>query len=92
MAQPDSTYVLYNRQTGRYDVPAIEEIVSSRKKNCFISKHKNQSYHSLSRYKGKKFEWKLYQIEFFVALRPNASHGLVILEVSRLHITTHHSR
>jgi len=29
---------------------------------------------------------------FFVALRPNADHGLLILEVSRSHITTHHSR
>jgi len=29
---------------------------------------------------------------FFVVLRPNASHGLLILEVSRSHKTTHHSR
>ena len=29
---------------------------------------------------------------FCVALRPNAGHGLLILEVSRSHITTHHSR
>jgi hypothetical protein len=29
---------------------------------------------------------------FFVALRPNACHGLLILEVSRSHTTTHHSR
>jgi len=29
---------------------------------------------------------------FFVALRPNAGHGLLILEVSRSHSTTHHSR
>jgi len=29
---------------------------------------------------------------FFVALRPNAGHGLPILEVSRSHTTTHHSR
>ena len=29
---------------------------------------------------------------FFVALRPNASHGLLILEVSRSHTTTHHTR
>jgi hypothetical protein len=28
---------------------------------------------------------------FFVALRPNAGHGLLTLEVSRSH-TTHHSR
>ena len=27
-----------------------------------------------------------------VALRPNAGHGLLILEVSRSHKTTHHSR
>ena len=27
-----------------------------------------------------------------VALRPNACHGLLILEVSRSHTTTHHSR
>ena len=27
-----------------------------------------------------------------VALRPNAGHGLLILEVSRSHTTTHHSR
>ena len=29
---------------------------------------------------------------FSVALRPNASHGLLILEISRSHTTTHHSR
>jgi hypothetical protein len=29
---------------------------------------------------------------FAVALQPNAGHGLLILEVSRLHTTTHHSR
>jgi len=29
---------------------------------------------------------------FFVALRPNAVHGLLILDVSRSHTTTHHSR
>jgi hypothetical protein len=27
-----------------------------------------------------------------VALRPNAGHGLLILQVSRSHTTTHHSR
>jgi hypothetical protein len=31
-------------------------------------------------------------ILFSVALRPNAGHGLLILEVSRSHTTTHHSR
>jgi hypothetical protein len=35
----------------------------------------------------------LHHIYFFaVALRPNASHGLLILEVSRSHTTTHHSQ
>jgi len=29
---------------------------------------------------------------FAVALRPNAGHGLFILDVSRSHTTTHHSR
>ena len=29
---------------------------------------------------------------FVVALRPNKGHGLLILEVSRSHTTTHHSR
>jgi len=29
---------------------------------------------------------------FFVALRPNAGHGLLILDVSRSHTTTQHSR
>jgi len=29
---------------------------------------------------------------FPVALRPNAGHDLLILEVSRSHTTTHHSR
>jgi len=29
---------------------------------------------------------------FFVALRLNAGHGLLVLEVSRSHTTTHHSR
>ena len=34
----------------------------------------------------------IYLFIFAVALRPNASHGLLILEVSRSHTTTHHSR
>ena len=29
---------------------------------------------------------------FAVALRPNAGHGLLILEVSRSHTATHHSQ
>jgi len=29
---------------------------------------------------------------FSVALRPSAGHGLLILDVSRSHTTTHHSR
>ena len=29
---------------------------------------------------------------FFVALRPNVGHGLLIREVSRSHTTTHHNR
>jgi hypothetical protein len=34
----------------------------------------------------------MYSPFFFVALRPNASHGLLILEVSRSNTTPHHSR
>ena len=34
----------------------------------------------------------LSQTFFPVALRPNAGHGLLMLEVSRSHTTTHHSR
>ena len=35
----------------------------------------------------------IYIFFFFpVALRPNAGHDLLILEVSRSHTTTHHSR
>jgi hypothetical protein len=34
---------------------------------------------------------RAYLMVFFVALRPNAGHGLLILEVSRSH-TTHHIR
>jgi hypothetical protein len=30
------------------------------------------------------------ELFFSVALRPNAGHGLLILEVSRSHTTTHH--
>ena len=33
-----------------------------------------------------------YHLFFFVALRPNVGHGLLILEVSRSHTMTHHSR
>jgi hypothetical protein len=33
-----------------------------------------------------------YMVFFSVALRPNAGHGLLILEVSRSYTTTHHSR
>ena len=32
------------------------------------------------------------EVYFFVALRPNAGHDLLIFEVSRSHTTTHHSR
>jgi len=32
------------------------------------------------------------QFFFAVVLRPNACHGLLILEVSRSHTTMHHSR
>jgi len=34
----------------------------------------------------------IYLFIFAVALRPNAGHGLLVLEVSRSHTTTHHSR
>jgi len=34
----------------------------------------------------------VYNFFFAVALRPNAGHGLLILEVSRSHTTTHHSQ
>ena len=34
----------------------------------------------------------LYDFFFPVALRPNARHGLLILEISRSHTTTHHNR
>jgi len=34
----------------------------------------------------------LYNIFSLVALWPNAGHGLLILEVSGSHTTTHHSR
>jgi len=34
----------------------------------------------------------VYVLFFPVALRPNADYGLLILEVSRSHTTTHHSR
>ena len=34
----------------------------------------------------------LVHFKFFVALRPNAGHGLLNLEVSRSHTTTNHSR
>ena len=37
---------------------------------------------------------EIYRNKFFfvVALRPNAGHGLLILEVSRSHTMMHHSR
>ena len=37
-------------------------------------------------------EARAYYLSFSVALLPNASHGLLILEVSRSHTTTHHNR
>ena len=36
--------------------------------------------------------WTRCKLFFLVVLRPNAGHGLLILEVSRLHTTTYHSR
>jgi len=44
---------------------------------------------------GTDFNHLIYVTHFFffpVALRPNAGHGLLILEVSRSHTTTYHSR
>ena len=38
------------------------------------------------------FHFYIYASPFFVALRPNAGHGLLIIEVSRSHTTTHHIR
>ena len=42
------------------------------------------------------FAWAVFLVITFTpppeALRPNAGHGLLILEVSRSHTTTHHSR
>ena len=38
------------------------------------------------------FYFIIYFLFFFVALQPNACHGLLILEVSRSHTTTDHSR
>ena len=40
----------------------------------------------------KQVSFQYNYIFFTVALRPNAGHGLLILEVSRSHTTTHHSR
>jgi len=60
--------------------------------NIYMSlkrKHSNTEYEPTTT--GKKAHD---QDNFFfpVALRPNAGHGLLILEVSRSHTTTHHSR
>ena len=46
------------------------------------------------RVNGSSFPHSIDSHDFFcaVALRPNAGHGLLILEVSRSHTTTHHSR
>jgi hypothetical protein len=52
--------------------------------------------HITSRNEKEKFiSWYIQVIShilFAVALLPNASHGLLIFEVTRSHITTHHSR
>jgi len=42
--------------------------------------------------KCKMFELSKYILFFSVALRPNAGHDLLILEVSRSHTTTQHIR
>jgi hypothetical protein len=39
-----------------------------------------------------EFELTNFDIFFSVALRPHAGHGFIILEVSRTHTTTHHTR
>ena len=41
---------------------------------------------------GPKLGIQYIYIFFPVALRPNAGHGLLILDVSRSHTTTHHNR
>ena len=43
-------------------------------------------------YDARIHEHQALNIFFAVALRPNAGHVLLILEVSRSHTTTHHSR
>jgi hypothetical protein len=43
-----------------------------------------ESVHKIKSAKAQEF--------FFVALRPNAGHGFLILEVFRSHTTTHHNR
>jgi hypothetical protein len=53
MAQPDSTYVLYNRQTGSYEVPVTEEIISSRNQTFLYLNTRTNHIIPLSRRKGK---------------------------------------
>ena len=55
---------------------------------------KAQQAKQTNQYKNTKENLYKTNVVFFfaVALRPTASHGLLILEVSRSHTTTHHSR
>ena len=53
---------------------------------------KNSSFFSSKTWILNRFVFYLFIFLFAVALRPNTGHGLLLLDVSRSHTTTHHSR
>jgi hypothetical protein len=55
-------------------------------------KHKSKIWQILVKRRKVWFVLNFWLIFFPVALRPNAGHGLLIIEVSRSHKTTHHIR
>jgi hypothetical protein len=67
------------------DTRFIYSSIQTQKNSYFVNKVKA----SLSMTTPGEYLWKYI---FFVAPRPNAGHGLLILEVSRSHTTTHYSR
>jgi len=72
-------------------VTSVGFIVSSRKQNSLVPKTYYYYYYYYYYY-FILFVSLLIFFFFAVALRPNAGHGLLILEVSRSHTTKHHIR
>jgi hypothetical protein len=67
-------------------------VFSSSRNMGWKTRFTNNNTHKRAPAQAKGLAFVFTYIFFHVALRPNAVHGLFILEVSRSHTTTHHDR